>query len=119
MTGPEIVRRLQAFGKLWDQTVYQSIDPSEAGLRISYELLRSITDELELMQIGQLEVPPGTPFLLDPCETSAENRVGVKAKDGTAIEVLGCTIAGKMANGGVKELIRLLRGKVPDTGFEH
>jgi len=111
MTANEILRKFRVFGQVWDEELYRLLGGKAVDGRIVYESIKGLD-----VFLGHA---PGTVFRCSGHGEAGSTGIAIATKDGLAIEVADCTIAGKgRKNGaGVRELSKLLvsRASVVDA----
>jgi methionyl-tRNA formyltransferase len=109
MTADDILLRHCVFGSMWDENLFNDLDPTKNGTRIIFESLGKA--ELQETAIENLrDNPPGYAVLVSD---DTLERIVIKAADSTFVELLDCTIAGEPRGSGksLRKLKNLLQSK--------
>jgi methionyl-tRNA formyltransferase len=103
MTASQILLRWRVFGKVWDEMLYSQLGGSQLDTRVVYQCLRAIPTPSK-------SIRPGSPFLIDNEELEGPG-IAIRTRDGEAIQIVKCTVAGGKSTGGagVRELVKLLK----------
>jgi hypothetical protein len=91
MSSNDILLRHRVLGALWDDMVFDVLDPSRKGTRIIFERLGEVLVETDACERFTHQ-PPGYAFLIPG---SSSDRVVIKAMNNSFVEVVDCTIAGE------------------------
>jgi hypothetical protein len=99
MDAATILLRHRVFGSLWDEDFFDGL----SGARVLYERLGEI--DLGPQNTELIDMPAASPFVL---HERGSKRIVVKAKGGSFVEILDCTIAGDQRGKSMRRLLHLL-----------
>jgi hypothetical protein len=111
MTAGDAVRRLKAFGKLWDDGFLSSIvTPGDSSSRIILSQLKEVNGSDVPTELAEKRnpIPIGNAVLL---KDKSRETIYIKAANDTWVEVEACKIAGLDTTGSLKKVKLILKEK--------